>query len=203
MLTFVEKYGKNVYSQNGEDGIIEECLKRMKITTGHCVEFGAADGRFCSNTYLLLKQGWTGTMFECYKDLFDQLKENVKDTRCIPFFQSITPQNINILLPKSLDVLSIDTDSDNDYHCWNAYNGSAKIVIIEVNSSIQPMVEYLKEGASYRTMISLGISKGYFLLCHTGNMIFIRNDFKGLFPEITAHPVLDHEQYFNKSWLNS
>ena len=31
---FYKKYKKNVYSQNGEDGIIEELLKRLNIKNG-------------------------------------------------------------------------------------------------------------------------------------------------------------------------
>lgn len=203
MLTFVEKYGSNIYSQNGEDGIIAECLKRMGITTGHCVEFGAADGLFCSNTFNLLKQGWTGTMFELDSDLFSRLKVNIAGTKCIPFHQAVTPNNINLLLPKEIDVLSIDTDSDNDYYCWEEYSGSAKIVVIEINSSVNQMIRYLNEGANYRTMVELGIRKGYFLFCHTGNLVFVRNEFKALFPEITGHPLTDEELYFNKSWLTN
>ena len=38
---FYNTYKKNVYSQNGEDGIIEEILKRFNITSGWVCEFGA------------------------------------------------------------------------------------------------------------------------------------------------------------------
>lgn len=201
MLDFVKKYSGNTYSQNGEDFILKECLLRMQIETGHCVEFGAADGKFCSNTFRLLESGWTGSMFEVDQELFNKLKENIIGVKAIAVHQAITPKNINILLPKSLDVLSIDTDSDNDYNCWKDYTGTAKIVIIEINSSIQPLTEYLYEGASYLTMVQLGISKGYFLLAHTGNLVFIHNDYKDLFPEIDKHPVMDYEFFFNTSWL--
>ena len=33
-------FAKNIYSQNGEDGIIEELLKRLNIQKGWACEFG-------------------------------------------------------------------------------------------------------------------------------------------------------------------
>lgn len=202
MLDFVKQYGSNIYSQNGEDGIIAECLQRMEIETGVCAEFGAADGIFCSNTYKLLKQGWKGIMIEFDKELFEKMDINMDDLNCITHHQAVTPYNINQLLFKELDVLSIDTDSDNDFYSWKAYTGTAKIVVIEINSSKEPMQDYLNEGASYITMVQLGMTKDYFLLCHTGNLVFVLNKYRVLFPELNGHhPLLDFEDYFNDSWL--
>ena len=51
---FLEKYKKNFYSQSGEDGIINEILKRLDLYSRKnkwCCEFGAWDGKQSSNTY--------------------------------------------------------------------------------------------------------------------------------------------------------
>jgi len=51
MLEFAQKYGGNRYSQNGEDFIINEMLMRIDDPTFNtAVEFGGADGYYCSNT---------------------------------------------------------------------------------------------------------------------------------------------------------
>jgi len=52
-----EKFKKNIYSQDGEDGILEEIFNRFKSEDldKTCVEFGAADGLYISNTYNLIK----------------------------------------------------------------------------------------------------------------------------------------------------
>lgn len=204
MIAFSEIYGHNYYSQNYEDGIIQECILRMGIKKGICAEFGAADGKFCSNTFRLLEQDWKGIMIEADKSLYDKLVKNVQNLDCQTFHQMVLPENINEVIPLNVNVLSIDTDSRNDYDCWKEFKGNPEIVIIEINSSKDPLKEYLNEGASYSTMFTLGVAKGYFLLCHVGNLIFIRNEFKHLFPELDdSHPLLDVDLYFKKSWLQS
>ena len=55
MNIFYEQYNKNIYSQNGEDGIIEELLHRLDISSGWVCEFGAWDGINLSNTFNLVK----------------------------------------------------------------------------------------------------------------------------------------------------
>jgi hypothetical protein len=42
---------KNVYSQNGEDGIIDYILNKIPDKDNWCCEFGAWDGKYLSNTY--------------------------------------------------------------------------------------------------------------------------------------------------------
>ena len=45
-----EIYKKNIFSQYGEDGIIDEILKRLqRVSNKQCCEFGAWDGKFLSN----------------------------------------------------------------------------------------------------------------------------------------------------------
>lgn len=180
MIEFVEKYGYNKYSQNNEDGIIEECLKRMNIVIGSCCEFGAADGYFCSNTRALIEKGWMFTMLEAENGQF------------------VTPENVNELVP-DCDVLSIDIDG-NDYAVWKAYDKKPKIVVIEINSSLDPEVDHFSTdlGTNFSKMLELGWSKRYQLLCHTGNMIFIADEYWNLFPELRSN---NPYEFFNKSWL--
>ena len=51
----LKDYKYNLYSQNGEDGVIEEINKRLDLDTKSdsrwCVEFGAWDGIYLSNTF--------------------------------------------------------------------------------------------------------------------------------------------------------
>lgn len=179
-MTFVEKYSKNITSQNGENGIIEEVLKRIGKSVGIAVEFGAPDQTYCSNIHFLKEKGWVCRFFN------DRASQGVEE-------RYITPSNVNEL--PLCNVLSIDIDG-NDFNVWKAYNARPAIVVIEINSSLDPDVEFFhpEKGASFCTMNKLAEEKGYFLLCHTGNCIYVLNEYKHLFPEIK-------EKEFNKSWL--
>lgn len=187
-LDFVKRFASNTHSQNGEDGIIAEVLKRAKMNKGTAVEFGGADGFFCSNTALLRENGWKVFMYDL--------------RACPPYVEEkvITKENINEL--PACNVLSIDVDGE-DLELWQAYKGKPDIVIIEINSSLPPMTRhYSKErGSAYVNMVTLGIEKGYFLLCHTGNLIFLLDKYRPLFPEIIGDGLKNHEQYFNTNWL--
>ena len=48
------KYEHQTFSQNGEDGIINEIFNRMRITKGEFIEIGTGDGSE-NNTRLLLE----------------------------------------------------------------------------------------------------------------------------------------------------
>ena len=55
----LNSYRKNVFSQNGEDGVILFLLKKLKLLNKNnglwCCEFGAWDGVNGSNTFNLVK----------------------------------------------------------------------------------------------------------------------------------------------------
>ena len=190
---FYNTYKKNVYSQNGEDGIIEEILKRLNITSGWVCEFGAWDGKHLSNTFHLVKnRGFNAVYIEGdsikFKDLLVNANQckNIKPINAFVEYNSKKNNLDSILstteIPKDFDVLSIDIDSF-DYQIWKSLQlYLPKIVIIEINSYIHPDVkDHIHtpnkfQGTSFKPMLELGIQKGYKFLLHTGNMFFIRND---------------------------
>lgn len=187
MLTFVEKYKGGVYSQNGEAGIIDEYIRRIGFISGTAIEFGAPTKKYCSNIYHLIEKGW-----RClYYDIEPREGGITK--------MEINTENVNEL--PNCTIISMDTDGL-DYALFMAYNKQPDIIIIEINSSLPPMqYHYHKSnGASYISMLKLGISKGYFLLCHTGNMIFVLYKYRRLFPEIVGDGVDNYTEYFNTSW---
>lgn len=202
MRTFYEKYRSNIYSQNGEDGILNEVFSRLKIENGTFCEFGASDGKYCSNTRALLELGWTGKLIESEAGYSKTLIDNTIDYDIELYFGNVTPVNVNDLVPQELNLLSIDVDND-DYNIWTAYNGRPDVVVIEINSGIAPSEIEIpgKRGASYSAMVILAKAKGYFLLAHTGNCVFVRSDHRHLFPEIEGDGIDNADAYFNRSWL--
>tara|TARA_A100001015_G_scaffold4124_1_gene5406 strand:- start:594 stop:998 length:405 start_codon:yes stop_codon:yes gene_type:complete len=80
-----QRYKKNFFSQNGEDGIILEILKRLKLKQKNkwCCEFGAWDGIHGSNTFNLIKKRDYNAVyiegdFKKYQDLLRTKKEYKK-----------------------------------------------------------------------------------------------------------------------------
>lgn len=211
-------YKRNEYSQNGEDGILEEILKRIDPILGDqkwCVEFGAWDGIYLSNTYNLIKKNWNAVLIEGDESKFKDLEETCKlHERIIPInkfveFQSDSQNSLGSILektdlPNDYEILSIDIDSY-DLAVWESYNGNPKIVIIEINSSIPPGVLHWcndhTTGNSFSSTIQVAKEKGYSLVCHTGNLIFCRNDIMQYLN--IAKVYLDYpETLFKYDWIN-
>ena len=102
-------YEKKIYSQNGEDGIVEQIFNIIGTTNKYYLELGVEDGKEC-NTRNLRKYQWTGIMM-------DGSNENKK----IGLYKHyITYDNIlklcyNHNIPIEFDLLSIDIDYNNFY----------------------------------------------------------------------------------------
>ncbi|RMZ97053.1 Signal recognition particle subunit [Brachionus plicatilis] len=118
------------FSQNGEDGVIQEILKQfLNKNRGNYVEIGAGNGIESNTRYLRENNKWNGISFDF----------NNNNQKLNVMMQKITHMNILKILKKfkidhNLDLLSIDTDfSDywilekilSEYH--------PKIVIHEIN----------------------------------------------------------------------
>ncbi len=183
---FLEPFEKSTYSQNGEDGIIEEIFFRIGTDTKYGVEFGVQDGTEC-NSRLLKEKGWDILQM-------DGNKGNPKDIKR----EFITAENINKLfnkykVPHNLDFLCIDIDF-NDYWVWKKLDNVYKprLVVLEYNSSIPPWqaktVKYDSKrmwdnsnyfGGSLLAMYKISKAKGYSLVyCESRgvNAFFVRDD---------------------------
>jgi len=186
------KYRRNKYSQNGEDGVIAEIMNRMNICSGWFCEFGAWDGKYGSNTYALLRSGWHGVMIEGDGSRFRSLQRTAKSFPDNLFIKRtyVThnggPNLLDNLLvktqiPQDFDLLSVDIDSY-DYHVWRSLKEyRPKVVVIEIDSSTAPGEIYVYNGGSrltsFSAMLRLGQEKGYKLICHTGNLLFVAAEY--------------------------
>lgn len=216
MLSFLSQYSGNVHSQNGEDLLVTEVWRRLTAdqrdgyryngegsALGHVVEAGGNDGLWLSNARYLIEQGWSALFIEANYDLYLKCKQNwVKNPLVRSQCSRVDPRNINAFVDNSCDVLSLDLDGP-DYHVFQGLQARPKIVIVEIDSSYPPdYVGFNSDGAgTYRNTVELGISKGYFLLCHTGNLIFVLNEYRYLFPETEGDGLSNAGLYFNRGWL--
>lgn len=197
-------YELKIFSQNGEDGVLGELLRRAEISSpGTFVEFGAEDGVELNTALLADVFGWSGVLIEGDPEKHGRLhRKYAPSGRVRTRHQLVLPETIDALLRElevgaDLDVLSIDIDSD-DLWVWQAITSvSPKIVVIEVNTHLDPRVRATQPqgdgpwqgtdyyGASVAALRALGERKGYRFV-HvdlTGNnAFFVRADLPGAYP---------------------
>jgi len=184
--------GHNVYSQFGEDGVLEALFESIGATNHWCVEFGAWDGVHLSNTCNLIRHGgWSGVQIEASQSKFSRLQANFSgNTNVRQICATIGFEGgVNSLddalastdCPRDFDLLSIDVDG-NDWHVWNSVEAyRPRAVIIEYNPSIPNDVIFIQdrdmeinEGSSLAALIRLGKTKGYELAaCTQCNAVFV------------------------------
>lgn len=125
----LSKYEKDVVSQSGEDGVLEYLLNTLGDGRKVAVEFGAADGRWISNTWQLEQErGFKRWLFD----------GEAKSPSVVETY--LTAENINEVfdkagVPADIDVLSIDVDG-NDFWLWKAITRPSRITLVEYNVSI-------------------------------------------------------------------
>ena len=116
----LNKSSKKFYSQNDEDGILLEILKRIKKNNGSFIEIGV--GSTENNTIILLMLGWKGIWIDSQKidvnlnlnenSRLKCLKEFIDKDNCIKTLEGGL-QKLN-LKNKDINVISIDIDG-NDF----------------------------------------------------------------------------------------
>lgn len=218
----LEPAGYKVFSQGDEDGVIAEIFRRIGTTDRRFVEFGCGDG-LENNTAYLLFQGWSGLWMDSLEKNERVLKRRWSNEIAegkLRFQRTmITASNIDSLLTVggmsgSIDLLSLDIDS-NDYHVWKAITViQPRVVCIEYNAKFPPPVEWImprddsyvwhgtdRMGASLAAMTKLGSEKGYALVgCDIigANAFFVREDLaKGQFAEpFTAENHYQPPRYY-------
>ena len=200
----LERHGRKVWSQNDEDGILEEIFRRIGAGTRGFVEFGVSHGREC-NTLKLLVEGWRGLWMESDADCCERIRRvfaaPLAEGRLELQQTSVSAENIDALIAGArvastgeLDLLSIDIDG-NDYHVLKAIQARPRVVVIEYNGKYPPPMDLVPDyqpahvwdgsdyaGASLQAIASLAARKGYRLVATnlTGaNAFFVREDLAG------------------------
>jgi hypothetical protein len=197
--TWLLDFKSDVYSQSGEDGIIEAILNLLPEHNKWCVEFGAWDGRHLSNTRNLIEaRGYSAVLIESDAGKFAELRNNylhrnnvITLNRFIGFDERDNLDHVlsDTPVPKDFDLLSIDIDG-NDYHVWKAMaTYKPKVVCIEFNPTIptevrfiQPANSSVNQGTSLLSMVELGKEKEYELVSVLPfNAFFVRSEYYPLF----------------------
>jgi hypothetical protein len=206
-----------VFSQWGDDGIIQYLLNNIDIPEKRFIEFGVADFTESNTRFLLLNDNWSGLVMDCSPDNVNFIKNDEiywkYDLTALHTFA--TAENINSTLTAAgyvgeVGLLHIDVDG-NEYWIWKAIDCiSPVIAIIEYNSLFGPVrsitVPYdpefdrmkasysgLYAGASLPALCDLAHEKGYSFVGSNSagnNAYFVRNDQIG-----TVRPLSVEEGY--------
>ncbi len=214
-----------VFSQWGEDGIIQHLVRTVDIARRVFVEFGVQDYRESNTRFLLQHDNWTGLVM-------DSSERDIARIKAEPLYfrynlraecTFITRENINDLLTGfgytgDIGLLSIDVDG-NDYWIWEAVTtATPRIVICEYDSLMGPdravatpydasfvrekaHSSFLYGGASITALTNLGARKGYSLVgsnSNGNNLFFVRNDVLG-----SLRPCSPAEAYVRAQFRNS
>ena len=194
-----------VFSQWGEDGIIQFLLRHVEVPRKIFVEFGVQDYTESNTRFLLTNNNWSGLIIDGCKENIDYVKHDSiywqHNLKAVHSF--ITKDNINSILVDNgiqgeIGILSVDIDG-NDYWVWQAIDVvSPAIIIAEYNfrfgkerAVTTPYDEGFVRSEAHHSMIYYGASlkaldllarqKGYvFVGCNTAgnNAFFIRQDLK-------------------------
>ena len=192
-----------VFSQWGDDGIIEFLVSYLNIPEKSFIEFGVEDFTESNTRFLLINHNWRGLILDGNRKDIDYILDDEITWRhtLIARHAFITKENINQLIHENgfsgeLGLLHIDIDG-NDYWVWDAIDSvNPIIVIVEYNSVFGKdraiTVPYnpgfnrtnahysnLYFGTSLKALVTLGGKKGYSFIgsnSHGNNAYFIRND---------------------------
>jgi len=188
-----------IYSQHGEDGIIEFLLKHIRRPNYDYIDIGASDGRKRSNTYRLAKKRYRGFLIERRPKIAKRLRLRYEEEKLnfVLFVDFVTLKWLKRHsdgLPEFPDFLSLDIDSV-DWYIMRAMLDRAmrpKVICVEYNASfgskealavpyrdkwrIQHKWRNLYFGASYQAWRLLMAASSYeFVCCDISgtNMFFV------------------------------
>ena len=195
--------GFKVYSQNEEDGIIEEIFNDIGTTNKIFCEIGIGD---CveNNTHYLLLKDWEGIWIDARSKYINNLKRRINPNQKILNLEikKIDKNNINDIVKetniikniknKEIDFFSIDIDSY-DIDCVKSLKViNPRLICIEYNSKFKENIKLdIKKiedftwkfddymGSSLKSINDIMIKKDYSLIATniTGsNAFFVRND---------------------------
>jgi len=198
----LERHGFKVYSQNDEDGIIQEIFNRIGAEGRMFVEFGAANG-LENNTMKLLLEGWQGLWMEGSAKSVAGIETKFQDViaagrlhvRCAV----IDRDNINSLIEGyvsgEIDLLSIDIDGNDIYVLEAITVVKPRVIVVEYNGKFRPPISIAQQydptfrwrgtdyvGSSLAAITKVAARKGYSLVgCGIVgvNAFFVRNDLVG------------------------
>lgn len=192
-----------VFSQWGDDGIIQYLVNKLSPLNKTCIEFGVENYRESNTRYLLINNNWSGYVIDGSDEHIRFIEQDTISWACELYTRSafITAENINELLKypgfePEVGLLSIDIDG-NDYWIWRSIDVISPVIVVSEYNALfgnntcwtvpyDPAFDKYKKhssiiyyGASLGALCQLAEEKGYvFVGCNSAgnNAYFVRKD---------------------------
>jgi hypothetical protein len=218
----VREFEFRVFSQWGEDGIIQYLIHQVPISNPQFVEFGVQDYKESNTRFLLQHDNWVGFVLEASaEDVAAILRDPVYYRHSLTAVHAFVHRdNINTLLLENgvkgdIGLLSIDIDG-NDYWIWEAIDcvtpriiiceydnllGPERAVVSPYNRTFQKREAHyscLYGGASLKALDLLATRKGYALVGSNSagnNAFFVRRDLLGSIRAVTPAEAYMRARY--------
>jgi len=215
----IKKSEFKIFSQWGDDGIIDFLVNYLDIVDTRFVEFGVESYTECNTKFLLMSKNWKGLIMDGSSDNMNSLKRSELywkyNIKALDVF--ITKENINQLLSENgfsgeIGIYHIDIDG-NDYWIWKETTAvNPIIVIVEYNAIFgydKPhTIPYKKDfyrtnehfsnlyyGTSLLSLCDLAEEKGYYFIgCNSNgnNAYFVRKDkIKNILPKTAKEGFIE------------
>ena len=204
-LQSLDAYEFRVFSQFGEDGILQHLIEEADIQAHEriFVEFGVQDYQESNTRFLLQGCNWGGLIIDGSKEWMNSVRNSSLCWRynLQALAAWIDRDNINELISSAgisgeIGILSVDIDG-NDYWVWEAIICINPIIVVcewnslfgpdhSVSIPYDPLFNRLTAhhshqywGASIQALQQLGLKKNYELIGSNqagNNLFFVRND---------------------------
>ena len=145
----IQQVELKVFSQNGEDGIIDYLLTKLKLIphSTNFIEIGVGDYRESNTRFIYNRFHSKGVIIDCINDMKKKVKPHVNlwkgDLRICNSF--INSNNINKILEKNcdfdVDVFSLDIDGIDYWIIQKLKKNISKIFIAEFNPVFGPKLK--------------------------------------------------------------
>jgi hypothetical protein len=204
------RFGEKCFSQNDEDGITLEIVRRLGVEKGRFAEFGVGNG-LENNTIILGALGWRG-FWVGGEDLAIAVPESgrlhyTKDWITLENIARHASAGLGLLGggADSLDVISLDLDGNDIYFVENLLENGfrPKLFIVEYQAKFPPparfQIAYDPDhewngddyfGAALQNYADMFDRHGFRLVCCNSlsgaNAFFVRNDFCHMFGDVPA-----------------
>jgi hypothetical protein len=174
-----------IFSQTGEDGIIDFLLTKLDILSCKFVEIGVGDYSEANTRYIYEKSFSEGLIVDIENNLKEKVSKNINIWKGLLYIENIEidSENINSVLDKynlnrDLDLFSLDIDGLDYWVVENLRPQISKLCVLEYNPTFGHTMEVtipkIKNfnrfkshysgcyyGSSLKAMISLMDRKGY------------------------------------------